>query len=91
MDTITVKFPPRLRARLVQEAERRSVTQSTVIRDAVEAALGKHPNEDSEPSCADLVRDLIGSVRSGRRNLATDKSLLEASLLKDAGGRKRRR
>lgn len=90
MDTVAVKFPPELRARLAEEARRRNVTQSAVIREAVEAAIGAQ-KKTRERSCADLARDLIGSVHSGRRNLATDKSLLEAAVVDDFRGRKRRR
>ncbi|MFN0302586.1 MAG: ribbon-helix-helix protein, CopG family [Burkholderiales bacterium] len=91
MDTLTVKLPPQLRARLQQEAKRRSVSQSTIVRDAVQRALGGVAGRKREQSCTDLVRDLIGSVRSGRANLATDKALLEEAMLDDLRGRKRRR
>jgi hypothetical protein len=40
------------------------------------------PNRDL--SCADLAGNLIGSLRSRRRDLATNKKLLEEAMLADA-------
>jgi predicted DNA-binding protein len=91
MDLISVKLPATLRARLQQEARRRNVSQSTIVREAVERALADTAGKKRDLSCADLVRDLIGSVRSGRANLATDKSMLAQAMLDDLRGRKRHR
>lgn len=42
-----------------------------------------------EPSCADLARELIGSVRGGPRDASTNKRYLEEAVLADAGKVKR--
>lgn len=97
MEEILVKVPARqvparLRNALAAEARRRNVTQSTIVREALERCLLERPDADRNPSCADLVRDLVGSVKSGRRDLATNQALLQSAVEADFGrGRKRRR
>ena len=92
MEGISVKLPTPLGNALAAEARRRNVTQSTIVREALERCLFERPDADSGPSCADLVRDLVGSVKSGRRDLATNKALLQAAMETDfRRGRKRRR
>ena len=92
MEGISVKLPTPLGNALAAEARRRNVTQSTIVREALERCLFERPDADSGPSCADLVRDLAGSVKSGRRDLATNKALLQAAMETDfRRGRKRRR
>ena len=89
MEGISVKLPPSLGNALAAEARRRNVTQSTIVREALERCL---LDRDGGPSCADLVQDLSGSVKSGRRDLATNKALLRAAVRADARrGRKRPR
>ncbi|MBI3917788.1 MAG: ribbon-helix-helix protein, CopG family [Betaproteobacteria bacterium] len=92
MEGISVKLPPSLGNALAAEARRRNVTQSTIVREALEHRLLDRPDRDGGPSCADLVQDLAGSVKSGRRDLATNKALLRAAVRADARrGRKRPR
>ncbi len=78
MKGISVKLPTPLGNALAAEARRRNVTQSTIVREALERCLLDRPDRDSGPSCANLVRDLAGSVKSGRRDLATNKALLQS-------------
>lgn len=42
------------------------------------------PTEVTAPSCTDLAGDLVGAVRSGRTDLATNRRLLEEAMLQDA-------
>lgn len=92
MEGISVKLPTSLGNALAAEARRRNVTQSTIVREALARCLLDRPDGDHVPSCADLVRDLAGSVKSGRRDLATNKALLQAAVTADfRRGRKRRR
>ena len=92
MDGISVKLPTPLVNALAAEARRRNVTQSTIVREALARCLLDRPDGDSGRSCADLVRDLAGSVQSGRRDLATNKALLQTAMETDfRRGRKRRR
>ena len=91
MEPISIKLPPSLHAKVSNEARRRSVSKSTVIRESLERTLNVGEGEANAVSCAILAAGLIGSVRSGRRDLATDKSLLAQTMLDDAKrGRKRR-
>jgi hypothetical protein len=93
MDAVSFKVPPVLRRRLAEEARRRGVPQSTVIRESLEAALMEQPRARGELSCADLAGDLIGSMR-GPRDASTNKRYLEEAIVADytkRGGKKPRR
>jgi Arc/MetJ-type ribon-helix-helix transcriptional regulator len=90
-ENISVKLPQLLHAKVSEEARLRSVSKSTVIREALERLLDERGTKSKAVSCAVLAAGLIGSVRSGRRDLATNKSLLAQAILDDAKrGRKRR-
>jgi len=71
--TITVKLPDTLASRLRAAVQRRSRTQSEVVREALERHLAGEATFAG--SCLDLARDLTGSVSgppdlsSGRRRL----------------------
>ena len=82
MDGVSCKLPPVLRRRLAEEARRRRVSQSTVIRESLEAALIEQPRARGELSCADLAGDLIGSMR-GPRDASTSKRYLEEAIVAD--------
>jgi ribbon-helix-helix CopG family protein len=71
--TISVKLPEGLALRLRQVVGRRGVTQSEVIREALEAHLAA----PSPGSCLDLVGDLAGSVRGGPRDLSSSRRHLK--------------
>jgi predicted DNA-binding protein len=91
MDLISVKLPPELRAKVAAEAQRRNVSQSTIVRESLEQALIGSASR-GEVSCADLAGNLVGSVRSGRRDLSTNKNLLADTIVSSARrGRKRHR
>jgi len=75
MAGISVKLPAALGSALAAEARRRNVTQSAIVREALERCLLNESTVDG-PSCADLVRKVAGSVRSGRRDLASNRLLL---------------
>ena len=85
----TLKLPPTLLAKVAAEAKRRNVSQSTIVRESLERALADSAGRD-EPSCADLAGALVGSFRSGRRDLSTNKRWLADTVAsKPPGGRKR--
>lgn len=90
MDAVSFKVPPLLRRRLAQEARRRRVSQSTVIRETLEAALLDRPRASGELSCADLAGDLIGSFR-GPGDLSTNKRYLGEAIVAGARRAKKRR
>ncbi len=83
MNAISVKLPSELHATLSREARRRNVTRSTLVREIIENALGGN-QPTTTPSCAELAADLIGIVRSGRADLATNPRLLDDAVVKDA-------
>ena len=82
MQPISVKLPAALHAALSREARRRNVRRSTLVREVLEQAYGIPGT--AAPSCADLAGDLVGAVRSGRTDLATNRRLLEEAMLQDA-------
>lgn len=91
MEMISFKLPAALRSRLASEARRRRVSQSTLIRETLEAALLERPRARGELTCADLAGDLIGSAR-GPKDLSTNKRYLVEAIVADAErGKKHRR
>lgn len=91
MELISFKLPTTLRRRLADEARRRRVSQSSLIRETLQSALVDRPRARGELSCADLAGDLIGSFR-GPRDASTNPRYLEEAILADAKrGKKRRR
>ena len=92
MDLISVKLPASLRLKLAEEARRRNVSQSVIVRESIERALTEAGTSARTRKCSDLAGDLVGSVRSGRRDAATNKALLAEAILADyKRARKRRR
>ena len=81
MEGLSIKIPAELRRRLAAEAVRRNVTQSAVVRKLIEQALAGGPEEQAPDSCALLAGDLLGSVRSGRSDLATNRTLLKEAIV----------
>jgi Arc/MetJ-type ribon-helix-helix transcriptional regulator len=91
MELISVKLPPALRARIAAEAQRRNVSQSTIVRESLERVL-TGPASRGETSCVDLAGSLVGSFRRGRRDLSTNKKLLADAMASNGRrGRKRHR
>jgi hypothetical protein len=89
MDTISLKLPAALKQRLAAEAKRRSVTQSTIVRESLEQSLAADTSQRGKLTCADLAADLVGSVR-GPRDLSTNKRYLQEAILKDHARRRKR-
>ncbi len=83
MNPLSVKLPADLHATLANEARRRNVTRSALVRDILADALDRDCRPRS-PSFAELAGDLVGSFRSGRNDLATNKRLLQEAMLTDA-------
>ena len=75
MNFLTVKLPAELHATLTNEARRRNVTRSSLVRQFIENAL-IHEADAASPSCLELTGDVVGAVRSGRSDLATNQRLL---------------
>ena len=83
MTVLSVKLPPELHATLTSEAKRRNVTRSSLVRKIIENALVRDPDA-ALPSCAGLAGDRVGTIRSGRSDLATNRRLLDEAVARDA-------
>ena len=77
MPTLTVKITKQLRAKLVATAKRRGVTQSELVRDAIETSL-RAPVKPG-PSAYDLIADLIEGLPGdgGPSDLSSNKKYME--------------
>ncbi len=82
MIALSVKLPPDLHAELSREARRRNVSRSTLVRELIANALNN--GTTTSPSCADLAGELVGAVRSGRPDLATNPRLLAEAVVQDS-------
>ena len=76
MRTISLKLPDDLLANLDNEARKRRVTKSSVVRESLEKALHQRPSA-REVSCYDLARDLAGSIKGLPKDLANDPKYME--------------
>ena len=83
MNFLTVKLPAELHATLTNEARRRNVTRSSFVRQIIENALIGEADAPS-PNCLGLTGDLVGAVRSGHTDLATNRRLLDEAVALDA-------
>jgi hypothetical protein len=90
VETVSFKLPSTLRRRLVEEARRRRMSQSAVVRETLEAALLEHTRAGGELTCAQLAGDLVGSLR-GPGDLSTNKRYLDEAIMADARRAKKRR
>ena len=80
---MTLKLPEALRHGVEEEARRRGVSKSVVVRECVEAML-RRKQRGKQPSCLDLVADLVGS-QPGPRDASVNRRYLEEALLADHG------
>lgn len=76
MSVLTLKVPSELAVKLQKLADRRRVSKSQIIREALEKAL-QNAESDSVLSAYDLMKDGFGIVRSGVGDLATNKRHLK--------------
>jgi predicted DNA-binding protein len=74
MTTISQKQPDHLAERLEQESHSRQTTKSAIVRESLEQTL--NPRE-KKPSCYDLTKDLIGSIKGLPKDLATNPKYME--------------
>ena len=83
MNVLTVRLPAELHAALTIEARRRNVTRSSLVRQIIESVLIREADAAS-PSCLGLTDELVGAVRSGRSDLATNQRLLAEAVTQNA-------
>ena len=80
---MTLKLPETLRRGVEEEARRRGVPKSVLVRECV-AAMLRRQQKRKQPSCLDLVADLVGS-QPGPRDASVNRRYLEQTLLADHG------
>ncbi len=72
--TITVKLPRPLAARLGARVEKQQITQSALVREALERYL--RDDDERGPSFLELAKDLAGCVE-GPEDLSSNKKHLK--------------
>jgi len=82
MTTLTVKIPEALERSIALAARRERVTKSELVRRAMTKYVAQLGEGQNFQSAADLAGGLIGSVRGGPADLATN-----AKYLDDYGGK----
>jgi hypothetical protein len=83
MTIMTLKLPETLRRGVEEEARRRGVTKSVVVRECVESML-RRKGRRNPPTCLDLVADLAGS-QPGPRDASVNRRYLDEAVLADHG------
>ena len=76
---MTLKLPETLRRGVEEEARRRGVPKSVLVRECMEAML-RRKQRRKPPTCLDLVGDLVGS-QSGPRDASVSRRYLEEAVL----------
>jgi metal-responsive CopG/Arc/MetJ family transcriptional regulator len=69
MTILTLKVPRELAQKLEAVSVRKRVSKSKIIRDALDKALQREKNS---PNLYDLMKDGLGCINSGKRDLATN-------------------
>jgi Ribbon-helix-helix protein, copG family len=79
MSVLTCKLPQALGAGLAELAKRRGVSKSVLVREAIEAKIaGEMASQECVPgNLVEALGESIGSVASGKRDLARNKKRLE--------------
>lgn len=87
---MTLKLPETLRREVEDEARRRGVPKSALVREFMEAML-RRKRRQKRLTCRDLVPDLLGS-QPGPHDASVNRRYLDAAVLADYGrGRKNSR
>jgi hypothetical protein len=71
METLTVKLPPPLAAKLDALVRRRKQRKSVLVREAIERLVDEGGGP-TKGSVLDLVKDLKGIVKNGPKDLSTN-------------------
>jgi hypothetical protein len=78
MTTLTVKIPAALERSIAIAARRERVTKSELVRRAMAKYVAQNGESHEFQSAVDLAGDLIGSVRGGPVDLATNAKYMDA-------------
>jgi hypothetical protein len=76
MTTISVKIPESLKLRMETESNRRGLSKSRLIREALERAFTARKAE-AGTTVFDLTKDLCGTVTGGPRDLSSNPKHLD--------------
>ena len=80
MSVLTCKLPLVLEGRLADLARRRGVPKSVLVREAIEAKIAEEAASPIDRGPANLIEALgesVGSIASGKRDLARNKRHLQ--------------
>ena len=79
MRVLTCKLPHALDGRLADLARRRGVPKSVLVREAIEAKIAEEATAPRRKAAnlLEALGDSVGSISSGKRNLASDKKHLQ--------------
>jgi ABC-type amino acid transport substrate-binding protein len=77
MTTLTVKIPEALERSIAMAARRERVTKSELVRRAMTKYVAQTGEDRTFQSAIDLAGDLIGSVRGGPGDLATNAKYMD--------------
>jgi hypothetical protein len=77
MTTLTVKIPEALERSIAIAARRERVTKSELVRRALAKYVAQTGEDRAFQSAMDLAGDLIGSVRGGAVDLATNAKYMD--------------
>ncbi len=77
MTTLTVKIPDALDRSIASAARRERVTKSELVRRAMAKYVSQPGKDRKFRSAFDLAGDLIGSVRGGPADLATNAKYMD--------------
>jgi|1185.fasta_scaffold473238_2 metal-responsive CopG/Arc/MetJ family transcriptional regulator len=73
---MSLKLPDRLLRLIEKQSRARGVSKSELIRDCVERGIEEHQLK-KEITCYDLSKHVIGSVKSGVPDLATNPKYMD--------------
>jgi hypothetical protein len=78
MSVLTCKLPLALDGRLAELARRRGVSKSVLVREAIEAKIAEEgARGDAPANLIEALGDSVGSIVSGKRDLARNEKHLE--------------
>ena len=82
MSILTLELARELNATPTNEARRRNMTRSSLVREFIENALVPGTT-DAVRGCADPAGAIVGAVRSGRTDLGTNRCLVDEAVAQD--------
>lgn len=77
--TMTLKLPEKLQRGVAEEARRRGISKSVLVRDCLESMLRRTQNR-KRMVCLDLVGDLVGS-QPGPADASVNRRYLDEAVL----------